>query len=131
MKIDLVVRGICSIRAGIPGVSENITIRSIIGRFLEHSRIFHFHNDGQDEFWIGSGDLMHRNLDRRVEAMVQVTQTDHKRQLKRALDGYLSPRTAHWSMTSDGRWERILRDRDGTELLDMHAQVIDWYRSRG
>jgi polyphosphate kinase len=131
VKIDLVVRGICSIRVGIAGVSENITVRSIIGRFLEHSRIFHFHNAGQDEFWIGSGDLMHRNLDRRVEAMVQVTQIDHKRQLNRALDGYLSPKTAHWSMTSDGGWERILRDQDGTELLDMHAQVIDWYRSRG
>ena len=78
VKIELVVRGICAIRVGVPGLSENITARSILGRFLEHSRVFHFANGGDDEIYIGSADLMHRNLERRVESLVRITQTDHK-----------------------------------------------------
>src|SRR5690606_39834309 len=70
VPVDIVVRGICSLRAGVPGLSENIHVRSILGRFLEHSRILHFR--GANEFWIGSADMMHRNIDRRVEGMVQV-----------------------------------------------------------
>ena len=131
VKIDLVVRGICAIRAGVPGLSENISARSILGRFLEHSRIFHFANGGEEEFWIGSADLMHRNLDRRVESMVRITQVDHKRMLQRALDGYLSPITPSWLMQSDGTWKRVVNNADGQRLEDFHSQVIRWYRDRG
>ncbi|HEY4898393.1 MAG TPA: RNA degradosome polyphosphate kinase, partial [Candidatus Nanopelagicaceae bacterium] len=102
VQVDLIVRGICSIRAGVPRLSENIRVRSILGRFLEHSRIFHFANDGRDEIYISSGDLMHRNLDRRVESLVQITQNDHKRFLIGALDNYLSDEFVRWEMHQDG-----------------------------
>ena len=131
VKIDLVVRGICAVRAGVPGLSENISAYSVLGRFLEHSRIFHFANGGDDELWIGSADLMHRNLDRRVEAMVRITQTEHKRLLLRALDGYVSPETSSWRMLPDGRWNRVTHSADGSKLPDFQSQAIEWYRARG
>ena len=130
VKVELVVRGICAIRAGVPGLSDNIAVRSVLGRFLEHSRIFHFSNGGTDELWIGSADLMHRNLDRRVESMVRITQADHKRMLMRALDSYLSPSTACWHMKPDGSWAFIDTDESGAKLPNFHAQVVDWYRAR-
>jgi polyphosphate kinase len=131
VEIELVIRGICAIRGGVPGLSENIRVISILGRFLEHSRIFHFANGGENELWIGSADLMHRNLDRRVESMVKITQTDHKRMLMRALDSYLAPTTAHWNMNSSGTWDRITKGTNGEDLVDLHQQVISWYRARG
>jgi len=131
VKVDLIVRGICAVRAGVPGLSENITARSILGRFLEHSRIFHFANGGEDELWIGSADLMHRNLDRRVESMVRITQTDHKRMLIRALDSYLSPTVSRWQMNQQGNWDRVITNVNGERLEDLHSQVINWYRARG
>jgi polyphosphate kinase len=131
VKIDLVIRGICAVRAGVPGLSENISAYSILGRFLEHSRIFHFANGGDDELWIGSADLMHRNLDRRVEAMVRITQTEHKRLLLRALDGYVSPETSSWRMQQDGSWKRVTHGADGSKLPDFQSQAIEWYRARG
>ncbi len=131
VQIDLIVRGICAVRVGVPGLSENIRAVSILGRFLEHSRIIHFANDGDDEIWIGSADLMHRNLDRRVESMVKIVQTDHKRLLIRAIDTYLSPTMAHWSMDSSGEWQRVQFDGEGNKLQDLHAASIQWYRERG
>jgi polyphosphate kinase len=130
VKVDLVVRGICAIRAGIPGLSENIKVRSVLGRFLEHSRIFHFVNGGSDELWIGSADLMHRNLDRRVEAMVRITAPDHKRLLLRALDHYVAPTSPAWEMRPDGGWHRAVLGPQGEPLADFHSQVIDWYKVR-
>ncbi len=130
VKIELVVRGICSIRAGVPGLSENIHARSILGRFLEHSRVFHFTNGGDNEYWIGSADLMHRNLDRRVESMVKITAPDHKKMLQRGLDHYLSPTSPCWVMRPDGGWAHITTGDSGEPLTDFHAQVIDWYRGR-
>ena len=130
VKIDLIVRGICALRAGIPGLSENIRVRSILGRFLEHSRIFHFANGGDDEYWIGSADLMHRNLDRRVEAMVRIEQKDHKQMMQKILDLQLSDETPCWKMQSDGRWLRITRDSEGKKLVDFHTQMINWHKSR-
>ena len=131
VQIDLVVRGICAIRAGVPGLSENIRVRSILGRFLEHSRIFHFANDGGDELYIGSADLMHRNLDRRVESLVQITQSDHKRFLIGAIDSYLSDEFIRWELLPDGKWLETKESPDGVRLKDFHASAIDWYRARG
>ncbi len=131
VKIELIVRGICAIRVGVPGLSENITARSILGRFLEHSRVFHFANGGDDEIYIGSGDLMNRNLDRRVESLVRITQADQKRFLIGAIDSYLSPEFLHWQMQSDGSWLEVKNGPDGKRLADFHNSAIDWYRSRG
>ena len=131
VNVELIVRGICAIRPGVPGLSENIRVRSILGRFLEHSRIFHFANDGQDELYIGSADLMHRNLDRRVESLVQITQGDHKRFLIGAIDSYLSDEFLRWELLSDGKWIEIKQSPDGVRLRDFHASAIEWYRVRG
>ena len=130
VKIELIVRGICAIRVGVPGLSENITARSILGRFLEHSRVFHFLNNGNDEIYIGSADLMHRNLDRRVESLVQITQSDHMRFLLGALDSYLSDATVHWTMQPDGTWLEVKTDSQGARLKDFHTNAIEWYRAR-
>ena len=130
VKIDLVVRGICAIRVGVPGLSENIRAVSILGRFLEHSRIFHFANNGEDEHWIGSADLMHRNLDRRVESLVKIIHPEHKRTLNRALDGYLSDETSSWHMGVDGQWKRAILTNDGKRLDDFQMKALEWYRGR-
>ena len=105
VKVELMVRTFCSIRAGLPGVSDNITVRSILGRFLEHSRIFYFANDGNPEYWIGSADMMHRNLDRRVEVLTQVTGTNTE-QLRETLDLAFDPDTTAWELQPDDRWVR-------------------------
>ena len=131
VPVDLVVRGICSIRTGVPGLSENIRVRSIVGRFLEHSRVFHFANDGNDDLYIGSADLMHRNLDRRVESLVQITQGDHKRFLIGAIDSYLSNEYVRWELLADGNWLEVKNGPDGQRLKDFHTSAIDWYRARG
>ena len=131
VKVELIVRGICAIRTGVPGLSENIHAVSILGRFLEHSRIFHFVNGGDDELWIGSADLMDRNLRRRVESLVKITQADHKRHLLRAIDGYLSDKTSSWHMTESGSWRRVVQTPNGERLMDFHQASIDWYRARG
>ena len=131
VRVDLIVRGICSIRAGVPGLSDNIRVRSILGRFLEHSRVFHFANDGNDDLYIGSADLMHRNLDRRVESLVQITQNDHKRFLIGAIDSYLSDEYVRWELLPDGNWFEAKDSPDGTRLKDFHASAIEWYRARG
>jgi polyphosphate kinase len=102
VPVDIVVRGICALKPGVPGLSENIVVRSILGRFLEHSRIFHFR--GADEFWIGSADMMHRNLDRRVEVMAQVKDPRLTAQMGDILDSSLDPTTRCWLLQPDGRW---------------------------
>ena len=130
VPIDLIVRGICAIRPGVPGISENIRARSILGRFLEHSRIFHFANGGAHELYIGSADLMHRNLDRRVESLVQITQSDHKRFLVGALDSYMSDEFVRWELHPDGKWLEIKTNSAGERLKDFHASAIAWYRTR-
>jgi polyphosphate kinase len=105
VKVELMVRTFCTIRAGVPGLSENITVRSILGRFLEHSRIFYFANNGEPQYWIGSADMMHRNLDRRVEVLTQVTgpNTEH---LRFTLDLAFAEDTAAWELQPDDRWVR-------------------------
>jgi polyphosphate kinase len=128
VKIELIVRGICAVRAGIPGVSENIRIRSLLGRFLEHSRIFHFINGGDDEIYIGSADLMDRNLSRRVESLVRIADPDHKASLIELLDEYLSDEIANWQMLPTGKWQNIAKLSDGTAIESVHQLLINKYR---
>ena len=123
VKVDLVIRGISSVRPGIPGLSENITVRSILGRFLEHSRIYHFVNGGEDEYWIGSADLMHRNLDRRVESLVKLDRQIHKNTLQEILDLSLSPQTSSWHQLDD-KWIRVTKDASGKDLDDLQSYYI-------
>jgi polyphosphate kinase len=107
VRIDLVVRGMCALRPGVPGLSETIRVRSILGRFLEHSRILRFRCGGDDDYWIGSADLMHRNLDRRVETMVRVSDPEARRILDDVLDRSMSPDTAAWELKPDGTFVAI------------------------
>ena len=123
VKVDLVIRGISSIRPGIKGLSENVTVRSILGRFLEHSRIYHFVNGGENEYWIGSADLMHRNLDRRVESLVKVERPQHKSSLQEILDESLSADTASWKQEND-QWVRVTKSPSGKELTDLQSLYI-------
>lgn len=128
VKIDLIVRGICAIRAQVPNLSENITVRSILGRFLEHSRIFNFHNGGDEEFFIGSADLMDRNLNRRVESLVQINQPSHKIFLAELLKRYLSDDVSCWKMNSDGKWQRVSKLPSAQPLRDLQSETIEIYR---
>ena len=120
VDVEIWVRGICSIKPGVPGLSERITIRSIVGRYLEHSRVFAFWNDGDEEVFIGSADMMHRNLDRRVEVLIQLTSSEHKRDILQHFDKAMSPQTASWWAEPDGTWTRRFSAEDGTPLDDLH-----------
>jgi polyphosphate kinase len=104
VPVELLIRGICALRPGVPGMSENIRVRSIVGRFLEHSRVMSFLNDGDREFWIGSADLMHRNLDRRVEVLLRVCDETARTELHRILEAALAPGIRCWELSSDGSW---------------------------
>jgi polyphosphate kinase len=129
VEVDLVIRGICALVPGIAGVSENIRVRSVLGRFLEHSRIFHFANGGEDEIYIGSADLMDRNLNRRVESLVRVTRVEHKQSLIKIFDQYTSSTTAAWHLLSSGKWLLVDRDASGQPLSDLQAMIIQSYRA--
>jgi polyphosphate kinase len=106
VKVELLVRTFCTIRSGVPGLSDNIRTRSILGRFLEHSRIYHFGGDGTPEYWIGSADLMHRNLDRRVEVLCQVSDRQARAHLRDCLDLAFDEKTAAWDLQENGDWVR-------------------------
>ena len=126
VKIDLLVRGICAVQPGIKGVSENITVKSVLGRFLEHSRIFHFVNGGNNEYWIGSADLMGRNLDRRVESLVRIDKKEHQNRLQEILDLGLSAESSSWQL-SGIEWTRVSKNSKGEALLDVHSAFIHTY----
>ncbi|WP_421743391.1 RNA degradosome polyphosphate kinase [Cellulomonas sp.] len=135
VPVDMVVRGICALRPGVPGLSENIRVRSILGRFLEHSRIFAFACatpladatfDGP-EVYIGSADLMHRNLDRRVEALVRIADPDQVSELIELMDESTDDGTSSWHLDQDGTWTRHHLGPDGP-LMDLQAALI--YRQR-
>ncbi|NYF97958.1 RNA degradosome polyphosphate kinase [Janibacter cremeus] len=130
VHIDIWVRGICTIRPGIVGLSENIHVHSVLGRFLEHSRIFLFGRGKDREAWIGSADLMHRNLDRRVEALVKVVDPRHVEQLHDLLERAMSGDYTHWSLAGDGRWTRIHQGEDGQPLPDIQAALIAMHAKR-
>jgi len=124
VPVELVVRGICGLKPGQPGLSENIKVRSILGRYLEHARIFSFHNNGDPQVFIGSADMMHRNLDRRVEALVRLTSPDHLRELDDLFDLAMSDDTSSWWLEPDGTWTRHNRTQDGAPLQDMQNVLM-------
>ncbi|WP_103062034.1 RNA degradosome polyphosphate kinase [Actinomyces qiguomingii] len=130
VDVDIVVRGICGLRAGVPGLSENIRVRSILGRYLEHSRIYAFCNDGQTDLFIGSADLMHRNLDRRVEALVRITDPVMIAQLEWVVTHSASQAVTSWWLNPDGTWTRHTRDAEGNRLEDIQNTMMTWARSR-
>jgi polyphosphate kinase len=137
VPVDLVIRGICALRPGVPGLSENIRVRSILGRFLEHSRIFAFAHStaAEDDFqgpevFIGSADLMHRNLDRRVEALVRVDDPDQVADLVELIDDSMAETVASWHLDSDGGWERHAHAEDGSPLVDLQSALITRQRRR-
>jgi polyphosphate kinase len=114
VRVDLWIRGICTIRPGVPGLSDNIRVRSILGRFLEHSRIYSFGAGDATEVWMGSADMMHRNLDRRVELVVRVADPAHIRRLSRLLELGMDDGTSSWWLDGDGGWTR----RPGEDLQE-------------
>ena len=119
VEVEVWVRGISSIKAGVPGMSENIKVRSILGRYLEHSRVFAFLNDGSEEIFIGSADMMHRNLDRRVEALIQLTSSQHMNDITTLFDRAMSDETASWHAQPDGTWLRRAYTDEGEPLNDL------------
>ncbi len=125
VKVDLWVRGICTMRPGAPGLSENIRVRSILGRFLEHSRLFWFANGGAPTVGIGSADLMHRNLDRRVEVLASITNPAHVAEISELFDVAFDKGTASWKLQPDGTWIAFTADEKGQPLLDMQEYLIN------
>lgn len=140
VKIDIVERGICALKPGVPGLSENIRVHSILGRFLEHSRIYAFANsDGPQigegpaagpEVWIGSADLMHRNLDRRVEALVRIVAPEQIDELIKYVDLQMADSTASWHMQADGTYVRHCKDEEGRPLVDSQEYLIKKHTRR-
>jgi polyphosphate kinase len=131
VPIDLWVRGICAIRPGVAGLSETVRVRSVVGRFLEHSRIYAFGagaDGSSDEVWIGSADMMHRNLDRRVELLVRVTDPAHQGRLRRLIDTAMDPTISSWWLGQDGTWTRHHLDAAGKPLTDIQDLLV---RARG
>ncbi|GGH60792.1 RNA degradosome polyphosphate kinase [Rothia aerolata] len=121
VEVNVVVRGICALRPGVPGLSENIKVRSILGRFLEHSRVFTFENAGKPKIYIGSADMMHRNLDRRVEALTIIKSEENQKYLLDMFDQYLSEKTSSWHLESDGEWTRHHRSATNEPLTDVQS----------
>ena len=143
VPIDLWVRGMCALKPGLPGLSETIRVRSVLGRFLEHSRIYTFGTgepdsgaqpgedpEAGDEVWIGSADMMHRNLDRRVEALVKVSDPGHCIRLRELIAIGMDDSTSSWWLDGDGNWTRHARDASGKPLRDVQESLIR-EKSRG
>ncbi len=130
VPVDVWVRGICSLKPGVEGMSENIRVRSILGRYLEHSRIFSFHNDGDPQVYIGSADMMHRNLDRRVEALVRLVDPEHLTQIESLFERAFDPRTSSWALGPDGEWTRHHLDDAGLPLDDMQNRLMQQIAQR-
>ena len=130
VHVDIWVRGICALRPGVEGLSENIEVHSILGRFLEHSRVFVFGGGGEPEILIGSADMMHRNLDRRVEALVRLTDPRHISDIEDLMSRGMSGDYSHWRLGDDGRWTRCSVDASGEPLPDLQAALIEMHSRR-
>jgi polyphosphate kinase len=124
VPVEIWVRGICALIPGQPGLSDNITVKSVLGRYLEHSRIFWFENAGKPTVYIGSADMMHRNLDRRIEALLQITDPTHIDQLDRQFARGMSDTMQSWSLTPEGEWIRHSHADDGTTLGDVQNETM-------
>jgi polyphosphate kinase len=123
LPVQLLTRAICALRPGVPGLSETIEVRSILGRFLEHSRVYWFDNGGEPEAWIGSADMMHRNLDRRVEVLVPLPEQQLVEEVGQILDLAFAPGTSGWELCSDGGWVRNDGQTDYQEaLIERHRR---------
>ena len=125
VKVEIIVRGICSIRLNTQARRENIKVRSILGRFLEHSRIYYFRNGGAEDYYIGSADMMHRNLDRRVESLVLIESEKHKQRLAGILDDSVSDKYSTWKLTDENKWVRNIKDHDGNLLVNFQDHFVD------
>jgi polyphosphate kinase len=125
VEIDLIVRGVCALRPGIPGVSDRIRVRSVVGRFLEHSRVFYFTNDGDDEVWCASADWMERNFFRRIEVAFPVRRRTLRERILRDLETWLADNTNAWLLRADGSY---VRTTPGTAApLSAQQAMLDWY----
>ena len=128
VKIDLIIRGICCLRPGLPNISENIRVRSIIGRFLEHSRLFYFQNDGSEEMYIGSADIMERNLDRRVEVLTPILEAQLLKVLmEKVLQSQLKDNQLSFELLSDGTYERIRPEERAEESYNSQIAMLQAY----
>jgi polyphosphate kinase len=128
VPIDILVRGACSFRMSKVAKFHNVRVRSILGRFLEHSRIYNFHNAGDPEFFIGSADIMERNLDRRVEALIRIERPEHKAELSEILDLSVSPRFRMWQMNEDDNWSYEKNGPEGKQLEDFQEYFIERFK---
>ena len=124
VPVEIWVRGICSLKPGVPGMSENITVRSILGRYLEHSRIFSFANDGDPQVYIGSADMMHRNLDRRIEVLVRVVAPGHLKEMDDLFTLAMSDGTSSWHLGPEGEWVRHSVGENGKPLVDLQDRTM-------
>ncbi len=127
VKIDLIIRGICCLRVGVPGVSENITVRSIVGNFLEHARIFYFENDGKPEYYCASADWMPRNLERRVEILFPIEKAALQEKLKRILDSQLKDTVKAQILQPDGSYTKV--DKRGKEVFNAQLSFCEMARA--
>jgi polyphosphate kinase len=122
--VEILVRGMCALRPGVAGLSENIKVRSVLGRYLEHSRAFTFNGGGDPAVYLGSADMMHRNLDRRVEALVRLVQPDHIREINDLFDLAMSEEVSSWHLDSSGKWSRHQFGVGGVRLIDVQDQIM-------
>lgn len=124
VPVDIFVRGMCSLKPGIPGLSESIRVRSVLGRYLEHSRAFAFVNAGDPRYYIGSADMMHRNLDRRVEALVNLVQPDHMQEIESLFALAMADDSSSWHLDSNGTWTRHQYDEAGKPLTEVQDETM-------
>jgi len=124
VPVDILVRGMCALKPGVPGLSETVRVRSILGRYLEHSRVFTFLGGGDPKFYLGSADMMHRNLDRRVEVLVRLSQPEHVQRLTDMFDLAMSDQISSWTLGSDGSWIRSQFDDEGNQLNDFQNTIM-------
>jgi polyphosphate kinase len=124
VKVEVWVRGICSLMPGVAGLSENITVRSVLGRYLEHSRVFVFGNAGNPSVYIGSADMMHRNLDRRIEVLIKLADPQHVSQVLDHVTRGVSDEVSSWHLGPDGTWTRVALDSVGSPLADIQDETM-------